>query len=210
MAETPGAKPDSGSALKPDAKPDTPKPDATPDASKTPDSSAPPSAPAPAAAAAPPTAPERYTLSLPEGAHLDSGDLAAFERFARTNNWTNQDAQQVLEEHAAALQAQSAHYRAELEKDPIYGGANLMETERLCNLALDRLRPRGTPAGDEIRRALVKTGWGNYKPVVALFADIGRMMAEDKTTGALGFRLTPEKPNPADALFPTTVGVSGG
>lgn len=126
-------------------------------------------------------APEKYTLKIPEGAEswLDDSDLKALETKARAKGLTNEQLQQVVDERADELAAQSAVFRAATEADPIYGGDKLQETQRLSKLGLDRVRPAGTKEGDAFRTFLNKTGYGNHIEVVKVFADLGKLMAED-------------------------------
>lgn len=133
-------------------------------------------------------APDKYELKLPEGSEswLDASDLSEFEKVARAEGWTNDQAQERLGLHADAMEARSAAFRAQTEADPIYGGDNLAETSRLAQLTLDKLRPAGTPRGDALRRVLAKTGFGNHIEVVSFLADLGRRMAEDSPVAGGG------------------------
>jgi hypothetical protein len=127
-------------------------------------------------------APEKYDLKLPDGSKdwLDETDVKSLETLARSKNLTNEQAQSVLVEQAEALAAQSAAFRAQTESDPTYGGDKLAETQRLARLALDRVRPAGTPHGDALRRVLAKTGYGNHVEVIGFLAELGKQMAEDQ------------------------------
>lgn len=145
--------------------------------------------PAPAAAAAATAAPPTvYALTVPAGAAgwLDASDLTQFETVARAKGWTPEEAQAAIDEHADALVAQSASFKTELEGDTTYGGAQLAQTQRLAERALDRVRPAGTPGGDALRRLLVKTGYGNKLEVVSFLADLGKLMAEDTPANGPG------------------------
>jgi hypothetical protein len=126
-----------------------------------------------------PKAPAKYALELPEGGRLDAADVAAVEKLARENDWTNDKAQAELLERSTLLEAAASQFLAETTADPVYGGDHLAETQRLANLALDRVQPKGTPAGDRTRAALKKTGLGNHLVFVSLMADVGKLMAED-------------------------------
>lgn len=140
------------------------------------------------AAAAAAKAPEKYELTLPDGSKewLDANDLKSIEATARAKGWTNEQAQAAINEHADALAAQSASFRAITEADEGYGGDKLKETQRLAALALDKLRPAGTPRGDALRSLLVKSGYGNNLEVVSMLADLGKLMAEDSPLVAGG------------------------
>lgn len=133
-------------------------------------------------------APEKYALTVPAGSEtwLDTTDVQALEVSARAKGWTNEQAQAAIDQQADARAAMSAQFRTETEADPIYGGDHLTETQRLATLALDKVRPAGTPAGDGIRRLLAKTGYGNHLQVVSMLADLGKLMAEDKPAGGGG------------------------
>jgi hypothetical protein len=131
-------------------------------------------------------APETYALKVPAGAepYLDAVALKQFEAQAKKRGLTNEQAQTVLEDHADQIAEQSTAFRTETEADPIYGGEHLVETQRLALQALDKVRPAGTPRGDALRALLNRTGYGNHLEVVALLADLGKMMAEDSPARA--------------------------
>jgi hypothetical protein len=151
-----------------------------------------------------PKAPEKYALTLPEGTRLDATDVAAVEQLAKANDWTNEDAQAELVERSTAFDAIAARFLAETTADPDYGGDKLADTQRLANLALDRLQPKGTPRGDRTRAMLAKTGYGNHIAFVALMADVGKLMAEDSPI--VGRAAAPEvKKDPAAVLYPGMV-----
>ena len=130
-------------------------------------------------------APEKYALVLPTGteAWMDPSDIAQVEVLAREQGLNNEQAQQALERVADSYAQQSATFRQQVVDDPIYGGANLVETQANARRFLDTVRPAGTPRGDAIRRILNKTGYANNLEIVSLFADTGKMMAEDKPVG---------------------------
>jgi hypothetical protein len=157
----------------------------------------------PADANAAPTAPEKYTLTVPDGGRLDADDVKAIEAIAREQGWTNDQAQAALDSHADALAAQSERFLADVTADPTYGGEHLAETQQLARRALDKLRPAGTPRGDALRRLLDKSGYGNHIEVVSLLADLGKQMAEDRP-GAPQSTDAARTTRTADALYPKT------
>jgi hypothetical protein len=146
-------------------------------------------------------APEKYELTVPEGAeaYLDADDLKHIEAVARAKGWTNEVAQEAIEEHADALAAQSAAFRSQTEKDSTYGGEHLAETQRLVATVLDKFAPDDDPLGKALRRDLARSGYGNKLSVVSLLARIGKAMSEDQpgltTTagGVKGKKRTPEE-----------------
>lgn len=140
-------------------------------------------------------APEKYDLTLPAGGRIDAQDLTAIETLARSQNWTNEEAQQRVNDHAAAIDAQSTQFLETTKADATYGGDKLPETLKHASAALDHFRPKGTPQGDAFRALLDKSGYGNHLAVVSLLADLGNAMAEDSplaghTTG--GATTTPK------------------
>jgi hypothetical protein len=149
------------------------------------------------------TAPEKYTLTVPDGGRIDDDDVKAVEAIAREQGWTNDQAQAALESHAQALAAQSERFLAHVKADPTYGGEHLVETQQLVRRALDKLRPAGTPRGDALRRLLDKSGYGNHLEVVSFLADLGKQMAEDRP-GAPRSTDAARTTRTADALYPKT------
>lgn len=158
-----------------------------------------------AAEAAKPKAPEKYDLAVPKGSEewLDPTDIAAVEKIARDNDFTNEQAQALLDGEADRMATQSATFRAQVVADATYGGDHLKDTQTHARLFLDTLRPEGTPEGDSLRRMLARTGYGNHLAVVSLFADVGRLMADDKPISARG-ATTPTKRDAASVLYGTT------
>jgi hypothetical protein len=132
--------------------------------------------------------PEKYAFVVPEGAKLfiDDTDLAKLDALARASGLDNTAANEVLAKQAQAYIDQSAQFRLETEADDTYGGAKLQETERLATAAMTKFAPAGTPLGDQLRRDLVKTGFGNKLSVVSFLARIGKAMAEDQPGGSGG------------------------
>lgn len=147
--------------------------------------------------------PEKYALTVPEGAeaYLDAEDLKAIEKTARAQGWTNDVAQTAIEEHADALAAQSAAFRAITETDKTYGGDNLAETQRLASTVLDKFAPVGDPLGDALRRDLAKTGYGNKLSVLSFLTRIGKAIAEDTPGQTSGLGGSKKKPKTPEELF---------
>lgn len=126
-------------------------------------------------------APAKYDIKIPDGMRdlLDDADLKDLEGKARAKGLTNEQLQGVVTARAEELAAQSAAFRAQTESDPIVGGDQLPETQRLSKIAMDRLHPESTPEGKDFRSFLKKTGYGNHVQVVKHFATLGKLMAED-------------------------------
>jgi hypothetical protein len=150
-----------------------------------------------------PAVPERYELRLPEGTALDQSDLDAIAAEAKTHQWTNEQAQAVLDETHSRLAKQAAAFRAELAADPEVGGARLEHAQLMAQRFLDRFLPATEPKGAELRRDMNKSGHGNKAYLVTLFARAGQAMSEDQSGAGPSGRTFPkeEKRSAADILF---------
>lgn len=152
----------------------------------------------PAAAAVP----DKYDLSIPEGAEkwLGDEDIKQVAAIAKAQGWTNEQAQQALDDHADRLVAQSETFRELTENDPDIGGEKLAATQALASRALDRIRPTTHKRSDAFRALLTKSGYGNHPEVIAFLADIGKLMKEDGP--AVGAGTPPaEKPSTAKKFY---------
>jgi hypothetical protein len=125
--------------------------------------------------------PDKYELKVPEGgdAYVDPADLATLETMARKAGWSNEDAQAALEEHVATIHAQAERFAADTKADTEYGGDKLTESQRLANIAIDRIRPKGHARRESFQRFLGRGGAGNHIEVVSFLADLGKLMGED-------------------------------
>jgi hypothetical protein len=157
-----------------------------------------------AEAAASTKAPEKYVLTVPDGGRLDADDLARIEAIAKTNGWTQEQAQALVDERHTEIEATNERLRTATLADKEYGGDKWPETERLANLALDKLRPKNTPHGDAFRQLLVKSGYGNHLEVVSFLADLGKLTAEDSPALGRGASGAGARRSTADVLFGET------
>ncbi len=128
-----------------------------------------------------PKAPEKYALTVPTGdtAHVDATELKTLEAIARANDLTNEQAQQLLEDHIAEVKAEAKRHLDTLTADQTYGGEKLAETQKLARLAIDKIRPEGHARRAAFTALLEKGGIGNHIEVVSYLADLGRLFAED-------------------------------
>jgi hypothetical protein len=124
--------------------------------------------------------PEQYALTNPDESIVSAERLAAFEQEARDLGLTNAQAQAHLDRRVMAVMAEADRLLAETTADPTWGGANLPQTQKFAEAALNRFAPAGTPEGDGLRVMLRNSGYGDALPIVALFARIGKAMAEDR------------------------------
>jgi hypothetical protein len=178
-APAPGDKPAAGAGGEGDKKP-AEKPEEKPAAQQaTPEKKA-----AAEAAAAKGGSPAKFELKLPAGSEswLGDADVKNAEAFARAQGWSNEQAQAFLERTAEQAVAQSEAFRVVTEADPDYGGEHLVETQRLAQLAIDKLRPESHPHAAAFKTMLARSGMGNHVEVLSFLADAGRHMAEDAPT----------------------------
>lgn len=129
-------------------------------------------------------APEKYDLKAPAKgeAYLTDAVRGRIETLARANNLSNEDAQGLVNEHVALMDATAAHYLADTQADKDYGGDHLPETQRLARSVIDRIRPEGHARRDSFNRFINSAGAGNHIDVLSFLADIGKSMAEDSPT----------------------------
>jgi len=154
------------------------------------------------AAAAARKVPDKYALTVPDGGRIDPEDLARIEQTARAAQWTNEEAQAVIEQLHTDLDTQAAAFLAATQADKDYGGAKLAESKARAKFALDTLRPVGHPRRDAFLRLLNKSGAGNHVEVVALLADLGTLMREDTPIRGSVSGGTPDTREAKDVLYP--------
>jgi hypothetical protein len=135
-----------------------------------------------------PKAPEKYELKVPENGatYLDGNDLKAIQDFARENDMTNDEAQAELESVVKRAvereQVRADAYIAELKANADFGGDRFDETQRLARLAVDKVLPAGNAYRDEFIKLISRPAIGNYLPVVAFLATLGKHLGEDTVT----------------------------
>jgi hypothetical protein len=130
-------------------------------------------------------APDAYTLKVSDEAKefIADDDRVFLEEVGKANDWTNEEAQAELDAHVERTKAKLAKQADEWAKatkaDPVYGGEQFKETQRLARKALDTLRPEGHPRRDSFMRFLDRGGAGNHIEVVSMLADLGKILSED-------------------------------
>lgn len=149
-----------------------------------------------------PKVPEKYELKAPDGGYVDDDDLVRVAALAKTEGWSNEQAQEQLDRYAKGVQAQADAWLTETKADPIYGGDKLAESQKRGRAVIDRVRPDGHPRRDAFLRILNKTGYGNHPEVVAFFADLGQLAAEDQPAGEGAGSGGPK--DAASVLYPTS------
>lgn len=145
-------------------------------------------------------APEKYTLTAPEDGGIDAADLKLVEEVARENDWTNEQAQDALERHAATRVEQSARFLAETTADKDYGGTNLATTQARAKAIIDSVRPATHPRAAAFRALLDRSGFGNNIEVISFLADLAKRTEEDGAIGSNASGATAKK-SAEDTLY---------
>lgn len=127
--------------------------------------------------------PDKYSLVIPDDAKtfIDSDVLKQIETMARGSGWSNDDAQNALNEHVLMVQEADRNFLTQLKADPDYGGEKLPETQKLAKSVIDLVRPEGHPRREAFMRAINRVAAGNHPEFVSFLADLGKRAAEDST-----------------------------
>jgi hypothetical protein len=145
---------------------------------------------------------------IPQGSPLDQTDVETISALARENKWDNAAAQAALQRVHDDLSAQSQRFLTDLQADTEVGGDNLAAAQAHASRALDRFLPATTEEGQQLRTAMNKSGYGNYRPLVKLLARIGKAMGEDSPAAGNAGLGGGARRSHADVLFGDTAGVS--
>lgn len=130
-----------------------------------------------------PVVPEKYEFALPEGFTLDEARASEFEAFARTNNLTNEAANEALalavkhveglqEQQATAWREQVEAWGNEIRSDKDLGGDKLQASVSIAQKAIARF---GSP---ELVDFLESSGVGNHPALVKFCYQIGTRISE--------------------------------
>lgn len=190
----PAAPPPAAPPAPPAAAPEPPKPAAAAPGEKPAETPAPAGAPSET-----PKPPEKYTLTIPpDQPHLSASNLAEIEAIAKASGWSNEDAQNAINEYVTRYTLQASRFLEETKADPEYGGDKLAESQRLANSIVNRVRPAGHARRDGFLRVLHSGGNGNNIEVLSFLADLGRLMGEDSPSFG---RSRSAAPNDASKLY---------
>jgi hypothetical protein len=132
-----------------------------------------------------PKAPEKYAFTVQDDrkASVPQKLLERVESIARANDWTNDEANaeltDMLKFDDELRQGQIATFETETKGDADFGGDHLTETQRLANLAIDKVFPEGHRLRERFMGNLKRTGFGSELSIVAFLATVGKLAAED-------------------------------
>jgi hypothetical protein len=179
----PGSTPAAGAAAPAAGAPAAPAPGAAPGSKAGQSVVEAAAAGAPAATPAEPPAgpPAEYALTVSEAGkpYVDDYTLAMIKENARAAGWSNDDAQNAVNEHVTMLARADAHFLAELKADTTYGGDKLTATQEAVKSAIDLVRPEGHPRRAAFLSMVNRVAGGNNIEFVSFLADYGKRIAED-------------------------------
>lgn len=130
-------------------------------------------------------APDEYQeFSLPDGMEVDSDALEKFLPIAKEKNFSQEEAQAVVDIASDMVQKTLAQqYTAWEEKrdgwldegrnDPDVGGKNYDQSVADAKLAIHQI------GGKELKKALDETGAGNHPAMLKAFSKLGKLLRED-------------------------------
>lgn len=134
---------------------------------------------------------EPYNIRLPEGTFVDKPVLAEFTKWARENKLSDAQVQAAADFHLKSLgdaTREAAEYRgmgekryqevegwrAELDRDPYFGGAKVKESVAAANRALSVF---GTPEEvGRLKKEFERTGLGNHPVLIRGLARVAKLL----------------------------------
>lgn len=129
---------------------------------------------------------EKYDLKLPEGSTWDASKVEAVASLAKEKGWSNERAQQYIEDghvHEARIaESNAAHlktlnetsWKQEIEKDPEFGGAQFEKSGHHFYRAVE------TFAGKEFAEELKTMNLNHHPKLFKMMARVGRAIDGDK------------------------------
>lgn len=157
----------------------------------------------------PPPAPTNYELVIKGGSILPTEAIEKVAEFAKQHKLSNEAAQAVLdregevlasyvESSKSGLEEQRKIWRANLQNDKEFGGANFSKNVELAHRFIKQFDPDGA-----LQKALNETGLGDFDAFVKFAMRAGSKMAED-TVVMPGAGVSAKPPRLEDLLYPTT------
>lgn len=146
-----------------------------------------------------PVVPEKYELTIPEGAPLSQAELDGIAAEARAMSCTQEEAQALVHARVQFFQEQAARFLEEFKADPEVGGAKFEETVALAIKGRNVIAPTGTEEAAFLDQLLDK-GVGNHRLLMRMFARLGRLTSEDG--GGTGRPAQVDTRTPAQKMYP--------
>lgn len=149
-------------------------------------------------------APEKYEeFKIADGLELDAKAMDAFKEFAKGRNWSQKDAQEIIDfqnkielerakQSAEAWKTIQEGWRKSAKEDKEFGGDAYDENLALANKAAAAI------GDDEFFQMLVETGVGDHPAMIRAFVRLGKKMSNDKLVFGNG---SEQKKSLAERLF---------
>lgn len=130
--------------------------------------------------------PEKYDLKLPKDSKLDATYLEKVQAIAKEKGWTNERAQEHIEERHAAITEFETGQRRELETlndktwkeelfaDPDFGGKNFEQNGHMAYKAAERF------GGKEFADSMKAMKLNHHPQLFKFLVRVGRAMESDK------------------------------
>jgi len=153
--------------------------------------------------------PEELELSLSKDSPLDQGFIDGVAEFAKENELSNEDAQQILthkedavldyiEDGKVKLNSQADVWLKEIKSDPVLGGDNFEKSQQMALKPLNDPRFVREEDKQEMNKFLADTRIVDNPLVFRLFNSVGMAMSDD--TYLHGTKPVTRKPT-AEELF---------
>lgn len=128
---------------------------------------------------------EKYDLKLPDGSKLGAKEVEEIESFAKEQKLSKESAQALLErengfkvkyesELAETLKNKRIEWLEASRSDKTYGGERFSEFSEYATQAIEKF------GGDDLKKIMNETGFGNHPVVFRTFAKIGKALQSDK------------------------------
>jgi hypothetical protein len=144
-------------------------------------------------------------IKLPEGVSLDAAVLAEYQAELKgVPGMTSEIASQVVAldlkrqaKEVESFQQQGEAWGKELASDKEFGGDNFAANAMAAKRALRKF------GGEALAGELKKLGIGNFPPLVKAFAEIGKALKEDDSTGGGPKADAPSEADKLKDLYPS-------
>jgi hypothetical protein len=131
----------------------------------------------------------KYDVKLPDGSLLDAKQVEEVVAFAKANNLSNEQAQDLLNRENETVSAYQKTQESTFEEtkagwvdavmnDKELGGQGFNQSVEFAHRALEKF------GSVELKETLDKTGLGNHPELVRVFSRIGKAMADDTLVSA--------------------------
>jgi hypothetical protein len=151
-------------------------------------------------------APEKYEdFTMPEELAADKELTEKFKKVAKERNWTQAEAQELVDLQSEALtraaddmmerwEKVNDDWRKEAENDKDIGGEGFKENVGFAKKAVEQF------GNKKLAETLEETGMGNHPEIIRFLANVGKQISEDGVMS--GGNESGDKKDAASILFP--------